>query len=396
MPRGSLRIVAIALALAVVWACETKSPAEPTRPAACTYTLSTASLSFAATAGTGSVTVTTGASCTWTAASDRAWMHVDSAANAVGPGTVTVSVTANTETTPRTGTLAVAGQTVAVTQDGAPACSVTLAPASASFSKDAASGSFTVAAPAACGWHATSGDAWIAITSGADGTGSGMVAYAIPRNTAVEARSGAVHVADAVFSISQAGDPPAPACEFRVEPVQINACMSVPYELSTLVMTQASCAWTAASDTPWIAIVGGASRSGPGELRFRIGDNYDAPRLGAVKVRWDTPTAGQNVQVSQAGCRYAVSTAAINAPAAGGAFTFDVIQESDPLECGGPLQNGCVWTALADASWVTITTAMPRAGDDRVAFTVAPNGGAARTARIAVRDRTVLISQDGR
>ena len=395
MARWSKLLLAPVVLAWGLWACEKKSPTEPT-PAACTFALSTGALSFAAAGGTGSVTVTTGASCAWTAASDRGWMHVDSGANVVGPGTVTVSLTANGGVSTRSGTLAIAGQTVTVSQEGAPACSVTLSPASASFPKDVASGSFSVTAPAACSWHAASGDTWIAIVSGADGSGSGLVAYAITRNTAVEARSGAIHVADAAFSIAQQGDTPAPACAFRVEPVGINACMSVPYELSTLVTTQASCAWTATSDTPWVAIVGGASRSGPGELRFRIGDNYDAPRLGVVKLRWDTPTAGQNVQVAQAGCRYAVSTGAINAPASGGAFTFDVFQESDPLECGGALQNGCVWAAQADASWVTIASSMPKAGDDRVSFTVAPNTGAARTARIAVRDRSVLILQDGR
>ena len=36
-------------------------------------------------------------------------------------------------------------------------------------------------------------------------------------------------------------------------------------------------------------------------------DNYDAPRAGTVLVRWPTPTQGQNVHLSQAGCRYAVT-----------------------------------------------------------------------------------------
>lgn len=397
MSRRYLALFAsVVLALGGAWACEKNSPTEPTPPPACTFTLSTSSLSFTASSGTGSVTVATGASCVWTVASDRGWMHVDSAASVTGPGTATVTLTANPGTAPRTGTLTVASQAVAVTQDGAPACTVSLSPASASYNKDAANGTFTVSAPAACSWHASTGDAWITVTSGGDGAGGGVVAYSISRNTSTEARSGAIHVADAVFAIAQQADTPAPACDFQVAPVLITACMSVSYELSTVVTTQASCGWTAASDTPWISIVGGASRSGPGELRFRIGDNYDAPRLGVVKVRWDTPTAGQNVQVSQAGCRYAVSTASINAPASGGAFTFDVLQQSDPLECGGPLQNGCVWSAQSDAAWVTITSSMPKAGDDRVGFTVAPNSGAARTARITVRDRSVLISQDGR
>jgi hypothetical protein len=197
-----------------------------------------------------------------------------------------------------------------------------------------------------------------------------------------------------MFSIAQAGDPP--VCEFQVSPAIVNACMAVPYELSSSVTTTASCAWTVASDTPWITVSGGATRTGSGEIRFRIGSNYDAPRLGVVKVRWDTPTAGQNVQVAQAGCRYAVNPTVRAVPADGGTFTFDVFQQSDPLECGGPLQDRCLWSAAADVPWITLTTPMPQAGDGRVTFTAAPNSGGARTGRIAVRDKVVTVEQAAR
>jgi hypothetical protein len=200
-------------------------------------------------------------------------------------------------------------------------------------------------------------------------------------------------VADATFAIAQAGD--AGLCEFRVAPVGINACMSVRHELIATVTTDAACTWTAAPDAPWIALVGPSSRVGSGEVRFTVSDNYDPPRTGVLKLRWDTPTAGQNVRVSQAGCRYAVSQAAISVPAAGGSFTFDVYQQSDPLECGGPLQDRCVWTAATGAAWISIATAMPQAGDGRVSFRVAPNSGPSRSASITVRDRTVTVLQAG-
>jgi hypothetical protein len=51
---------------------------------------------------------------------------------------------------------------------------------------------------------------------------------------------------------------------------------------------------------------------------------------------------------------------------------------------------------VSDVPWITITTSMPRFGDDPVAFTVAANpGAAARTGRITVRDRVVTVTQAG-
>jgi hypothetical protein len=88
---------------------------------------------------------------------------------------------------------------------------------------------------------------------------------------------------------------------------------------------------------------------------------------------------------------------AINIAAAGGSSRFDVIQQSDPLECGGALQDRCVWTAQANVPWITITTSMPQAGDNPVLFTVADNPDTtARSGTIVVRDKTVVITQAGR
>ena len=173
--------------------------------------------------------------------------------------------------------------------------------------------------------------------------------------------------------------------------------MSAGYDLSFAIATEQTCPWTTTPDASWIAMSTPQSGSGPATVRFRVSDNWEAPRTARLLVRWPTPSAGQNVVVSQAGCRYAVSTTAIAMIASGGSGQFDVLQQSDPLECGGPLQDACLWTAESSAPWLTITSSMPKRGDDRVSFVVAANDGAQpRTASITVRDKVVIVTQAGR
>jgi hypothetical protein len=114
-------------------------------------------------------------------------------------------------------------------------------------------------------------------------------------------------------------------------------------------------------------------------------------------VRWPTVTAGQNVRIAQAGCSYGVSPSAFSLGASAGSGTFQVVQQSLPIVCGGATQDACLWTATSTVPWITITTMMPRRGDNPVSFTVAANDGTQpRTGQIQVRDRTVTITQAGR
>jgi CBS domain-containing protein len=118
--------------------------------------------------------------------------------------------------------------------------------------------------------------------------------------------------------------------------------------------------------------------------------------IGCLVVK-PAATAGQNLQVQQAGCRCGISASTINLAATGGTGRVDVLQQSEPLTCGGATQDRCVWTARSDASWITVTTSMPQMGDNPVSFTVAANTStSARTGMITVRDRVVRITQAGR
>jgi hypothetical protein len=377
-------------------ACAEKSPTEPSP--VCTFTLSTTSLSIPAEQSSASVTVDTAAHCSWTVTSDRGWMTVSAIPARIGPGIASATLTENTSEFSRTGTLTIAGQGVAVTQSGiAPPCSFRLEPGNASWPDEGGSGTFAVITTEPCAWTARSNNSWITVTSAQQGTGSATVSYAVERNRDAATRAGSIIAAAQTFNIAQSGEAVPVNCEYSVAPIEFNVCMAVPYNLTAAITTQQGCSWTATPDASWVTVAEGQSGTGPGTISFKVSDNWDASRRANVMVRWPTPTAGQNLRVAQAGCRYAVSSSIMSISATGGQARFDVIQQSDPLECGGPLQNACLWRAETDASWITITTSMPQAGDNPVAFTVAANDGSApRTGTIKVRDKIVQITQSGR
>ena len=387
-------LILIGAISSVIAACGSKPPTEPTP--SCTATISPLNQTFDANGGTGSVTVSMPAGCTWTATSSGAWIAVTTGGTGNGAGAVAYSVTANPNTQGRNGTLTIAGQSHAVTQQGrAPTvCSYSLSPTTASYNKDGADGTFAVTAPPDCSWTATSSASWVTFAAADRGTGNGSVSYRVSRNPDTTDRTAAIGVADQTFTVRQSGD--TGGCQYSVAPVDINLCMAGG-NVTTTVTTQSNCSWTASPDGSWLNVSSGSSGTGTGVVTVTVPSNYDAPRTGTIQVRWPTPTLGQNVRIAQAGCRYAVSKTAIAFTASGGSGTFDVIQQSDPIECGGATQDQCVWSAVADVSWITITSGMPRSGDNPVSFTVAANAGAdARVGTITVRDKVVLITQAGK
>ena len=156
------------------------------------------------------------------------------------------------------------------------------------------------------------------------------------------------------------------------------------------VDTAAGCGWTASSNASWITIESGRTGLGPGSIRFTSTDNYDAARQDVIKIRWPTPTEGQNVRVTQEGCTYVFDPIRIMVPACGGDWAFYVFSGSTDVGfCGhvGPMGTGpCVWSALSTASWITVLTPMGHGEEGRHSFRVAPNDDwKERTATITVQ-----------
>jgi hypothetical protein len=339
------------------------------------------------------VAVTTGRECTWSVTGLNGWLSLSSPSTMTGPGSASFTVAPNTGGG-REATITVATHAYTVTQDAPAACTFSLDPGRREFDAHGGAASVSVGTTAGCVWTARSDVSWVAITGGGEGQGPGTVRYVVDENNGTAARTASLLVAGRVHTVEQGGEVEAPQCEYRVGPVEFSPCMARG-SLSAVVTTGASCRWTATSDASWLSITSGRSGTGAGTITFTYADNYLAPRHGVVMVRWPTPSLGQNLHVEQAGCSYGVSRSSIDVASAGGTLTFDVVQESDPMQCGGPLQDGCVWTAKSDASWLQVTTSMPRKGDDRVTCTAAANTGATRTAHVTVGDRTVAVTQAG-
>ena len=78
------------------------SPEPAPQPTTCTYTISPTSKTFTDKGGKGSITVTTGAGCAWTASESSEWVTFTSGASKTGSGTVSYSIAPNTTASMRT------------------------------------------------------------------------------------------------------------------------------------------------------------------------------------------------------------------------------------------------------------------------------------------------------
>jgi hypothetical protein len=179
--------------------------------AACTYTLNPTQQDITAAGGTGSVGVTAGPGCAWTAYINNAsWITVTAGSSGSGNGTVVYSVAVHTSPSPRTGSLTIAGSTFRINQAGVP-CTYSISPTSKSFSANAGNGSVNVTSLTGCGWTAVSNASWIIVTSGSSGSGSGAVNYSVAANGANSSRTGILTVAGNTLTVTQAASGAVPA-----------------------------------------------------------------------------------------------------------------------------------------------------------------------------------------
>jgi uncharacterized protein (TIGR03437 family) len=82
---------------------------------ACAFLVSPLNQTFAAAGGSGSVSISAGPTCSWTASTTASWITITGAASGQGNGGVSYSIASNPGGQ-RSGTLTVAGQTVTLTQ----------------------------------------------------------------------------------------------------------------------------------------------------------------------------------------------------------------------------------------------------------------------------------------
>lgn len=161
-----------------------------------------ASLHFPVGGGTGHVKAAAVSGCTWAASTSASWISL-SETGGTGSGVVSYTVATNTSGVERSGTLNVAGQSYAVTQEATASCTYSTNSSSQPFGAEGGTGNVGITAPNGCSWTASSWVGWITITAGATGSGNGTVRYTVSRNPDTTSRTGTLAIAGKIFTVTQ-------------------------------------------------------------------------------------------------------------------------------------------------------------------------------------------------
>ncbi len=347
-----------------------------TGTSACTFAVTPSSRTVAATGGGEAFDVETAAGCGWTAVSNAPWLSVTGGASGSGNGRVTFSAAAN-QGDARTGTLAIAGTLVSVNQP-ATACAFGVAPGSASFGSAGGTASFTVTGTSGCAWTASSPDAWVTITGGASGTGSGIVSVAVAA-TSGGARTSTLTIAGQPVTITQSGT----TCTYSLAPASFSAG-ALGGSSSVNVTTPAACRWTVSSNDAWLSVTSAGSGIGDGTVQFSVAANTGAARNGTLTI------AGQTFTVSQAAatptCSYTLqpTSASIGAGAA----------SSIPVAL--TTQTGCAWSATSNVPWLSFVGSAAGSGAANLVLAAEANTSTSgRTGTATIAGQTFTVTQAG-
>jgi hypothetical protein len=343
--------------------------------AACDYAVAPAAVTSGAAGGNVHITVTTAASCAWTAVSRASWIVVSAPVNGTGSAEITLRTTTNTGPA-RSGTVEVGGRTVVVSQDAGTGCSFAIAPSSLAAGATGQSVTVAVTAPAGCLWTATSDSPWISVSGSGEGTGSGTITLVVAANSGT-ARNGTVTIAGQPFAVNQAAGSSTP-CTFTVSPLSVPIAAGGGSATLTVTNNQ-GCAWNVSGVPSWIAITGTGGGAGSGTVTLNVSANTGAARSVTLTV------AGQAVTVTQAapgsGCSYSINPTSFSPAAAAGSTTVAVTTSS-----------GCAWATTGAPAWVTVTGGTGT-GNGSVTIAVQANTGAARTATLTIAGQSFTINQ---
>lgn len=334
----------------------------------CSYSIAPENLNATATGGAFGVSVITASVCPWTATSNVNWIAITSGTS--GTGNASVQFTVEATTASRAGTLTIAGQSFTVNQTQS--CAVSIASTAANVASAAGNGAVNVMAPNGCTWTAIAGVSWITITSGNAGSGNGTVSFSVAANTG-GTRTGTITISGQLYTVSQAG-----SCSYSVAPGTQNIQVSGGAGSLTVNTTQ-GCAWTASSSASWVALTSGASGTGNAAINFTAAANTGPPRSATIAVQDQTATIQQ-----ASGCVYSLQPTSQTVGASPSTGSVALI-----------VTAGCTWTAIAQSSWLTITSGASGAGPGTITYAATANAGGSRTGTLMIAGLTFTVNQAG-
>src|SRR5690349_5451317 len=131
--------------------------------ARCQANVGMSSSTFAATGGTGSVSIGITRDCSWKAATPVNWITFTSSVEGQGEGTVTFNVAPNADPVTRQASISVAERNVSISQQPAP-CSYAIGGVPTVLTAQAGSAEIDLRTHAACSWTAASESSWASVS----------------------------------------------------------------------------------------------------------------------------------------------------------------------------------------------------------------------------------------
>lgn len=249
-----------------------------------------------------------------------------------------------------------------------------ISPTNQSFPASGGNGSVSLTFPAGCSWSAVSNDSWITVTSGGSGTGNGTIFYSVAVNNTGSPRSGTITIAGLTFTVNQSNL----NCTFSILPT--NASYPVGGGSGSVDVTSpAGCIWKAISQDDWITVTAGGNGVGNGTFNYSVDANGGGARTGTIVIE------GQVFTVNQAGggCSFAISPGSALFGQTGGEGRVNVATSA-----------GCNWTAVSNASWITISSADSGSGSGAVNYVVRDNvTGSPRQGTMTIAGLTFTVVQ---
>lgn len=202
----------IGFALVVAQACgnSASTSLNVTAPAnvRCQASVSNSASSFAASGGTGTLTVSVARECPWSATSRSPWVTITAGQEGQGDGTVTYRVTENAAPVARQGAVVVSDREIGIGQAAAPCRFDVHAPDTSVVPAQGGSRTVDLRTHELCEWSAASEVAWASVAPAA-GRGNATIQVAVAANTGAS-RPVSIVVAGERIAVTQSALPAPP------------------------------------------------------------------------------------------------------------------------------------------------------------------------------------------
>ncbi len=174
-------------------------------------------------------------------------------------------------------------------------------------------------------------------------------------------------------------------CSYSISPTSVSVTYSGG-SASDTVSSQPGCSWTAASNASWISVTSGANGTYNGTVNYNIGANSTSSnRSGTLTIAGKTLSVTQTGQPAQT-CSYSISPQSATLTYSGGSASDSVTS-----------QSGCSWTAVSNASWISVTSGASGTGNGTVKYKASANNtSTSRTGTLTIAGQALTVTQTGK